>query len=159
MLMALVHRQRTGQGQYVENPQLNATMTHVAHIVRRADGEVLGAERLDPLQFGFSALERLYETADGWICLVVKSDRELAALRSALSPTLDDERFASLEGCTVADDELAVLLDQHFAARSAREVVEQLAAAGVPVAQPVAAAQLRPRSSAIPTTSSSDASR
>ena len=35
-LMALLCRQRTGLGQYVENPQLNATMTHVAHIVRRS---------------------------------------------------------------------------------------------------------------------------
>ena len=59
-LMALLHRQRTGQGQYVENPQLNATMTHLAHIVRRPNGEVLGAERLDPMQLGFSAFERLY---------------------------------------------------------------------------------------------------
>ncbi len=49
-------------------------MSHVAHIVRRVDGggaggEVLGAGRLDTLQYGFGPFERLYRTADGWICL------------------------------------------------------------------------------------------
>jgi crotonobetainyl-CoA:carnitine CoA-transferase CaiB-like acyl-CoA transferase len=136
-LMALVHRQRSGQGQYVENSQLNATMTHVAHIVRRPDGEVLGAERLDPVQLGFSALERLYQTADGWICLVVKSQRELDALRTELDPALADDRFATIAACAQADDELAVVIDRYFTPQSSRQVVEQLSAAGVPVAEPV----------------------
>ena len=34
ILLALLHRDRTGVGQSVENPQLNATMGHLAHIVR-----------------------------------------------------------------------------------------------------------------------------
>ena len=42
MLLALLHRSRTGQGQFVENPQLNATMGHMAHAVRRPDGTVIG---------------------------------------------------------------------------------------------------------------------
>ncbi|HKE76584.1 MAG TPA: CoA transferase, partial [Acidimicrobiales bacterium] len=46
VLLALLHRQRTGEGQYVENPQLNATMAHMAHAVRLADGTVLNADRL-----------------------------------------------------------------------------------------------------------------
>ena len=65
-LIALLHRQKTGRGQLVENPQLNATLAHMAHAVRRPDGTVIGANRLDPLQMGFGPFERLYETADGW---------------------------------------------------------------------------------------------
>ena len=68
ILMGLLHRQRTGTGQYVENPQLNATMAHMAHAVQRVDGEVIGAGRLDPLQMGFGPFERLYEAADGMVC-------------------------------------------------------------------------------------------
>ena len=43
ILMGLLHRQRSGAGLYLENPQLDATMMHLSHIVRRLDGEVLGA--------------------------------------------------------------------------------------------------------------------
>src|SRR3954454_7393247 len=74
MLLALLHRDRTGVGQAVENAQLNATMTHMAHVVRTVEGDVIGADRLDPLQFGFGPFERLYETADGWVCVVAYTD-------------------------------------------------------------------------------------
>ena len=58
MLMALFHREKSGVGQLVLNPQLNAAMAHMAHVVRRDDGEVMGANRLDPLQRGVGACAR-----------------------------------------------------------------------------------------------------
>jgi crotonobetainyl-CoA:carnitine CoA-transferase CaiB-like acyl-CoA transferase len=70
ILLALLHRQAEGEGQFVENPQLNATMGHMAHIVRAMDGTVVGSGRLDPLQMGLGPFERLYETSDGFVCLV-----------------------------------------------------------------------------------------
>ncbi len=89
ILMGLLHQRRTAQGLYIENPQLNATMSHVAHIVRRVDhagiaGEVLGAARLDTMQFGFGPFERLYRTADGWICLAAIGAGEVTALANVL---------------------------------------------------------------------------
>jgi crotonobetainyl-CoA:carnitine CoA-transferase CaiB-like acyl-CoA transferase len=80
ILMGLLHRRESAQGLYIENPQLNATMAHVAHIVRTMDGAVLGAGRLDPMQYGFGPFERLYETEDGWICLAVEGEAEITAL-------------------------------------------------------------------------------
>ena len=80
ILLALLHRDRTGVGQSVENPQLNATMGHLAHIVRRVDGTVIGAGRLDPVQTGRGAFDRLYETADGWVCVVAPTPDEQRAL-------------------------------------------------------------------------------
>ena len=86
ILMGLLHRRRQGDahGLYIENPQLNATMSHVAHIVRRVDGVVLGAGRLDTLQYGFGPFERLYETADGWICLVAQEAEEVSGLEEVV---------------------------------------------------------------------------
>ena len=96
ILIALLHRASGGHGCYVENPQLNATMTHTAHIVRQSDGTVLGAERLDPLQMGIGPLDRLYETRDGWLCIVALSDREIAPLETVLGLTiLGDSRYAT----------------------------------------------------------------
>ena len=124
--MALLHRRRTGEGQYVENPQLNATMAHMAHAVRRADGTVLGAGRLDPLQLGNSATERLYETADGWVCIVAATEASVAALT----------RIAGVD--LVADDyQFGQRVAAAFAARKTGELLGELAAAGVPAAEPV----------------------
>jgi len=96
ILAALLYRARAGRGLYVENPQLNATMTHAAHIVRRPDGTVLGALRLDPMQTGVGPLDRLYETSDGWICVVALTDAEIRRFEGVVGISiLDDPRFAT----------------------------------------------------------------
>jgi crotonobetainyl-CoA:carnitine CoA-transferase CaiB-like acyl-CoA transferase len=123
----LLHRRRTGEGQYVENPQLNATMAHMAHAVRRA-GTVLGAGRLDPLQRGLGALDRLYPTADGWICLVALAPRHRRAL----------ERFAGVEPGGARDaDALGERVEALLAERKTADALRELSAAGVPAAEPL----------------------
>lgn len=109
MLMSLLYRERTGDGVYFENPQLNATMTHMAHVVRQADGTVLGAGKLDPLQYGISALDRLYETADGWICISVQTPTEIRALQSVTGCELLDQR-TTVQSCQDIDYELGMAL-------------------------------------------------
>jgi crotonobetainyl-CoA:carnitine CoA-transferase CaiB-like acyl-CoA transferase len=126
ILLALLHRDRTGVGQAVENPQLNATMGHMAHAVRTPDGQVVGAGLLDPLQMGVGPFERLYETSDGWVCAVAYDDEA----RQALLQTLGVER--------VDDDERqADRLVAAFAARRTSDVVSELQAAGVVAVEPV----------------------
>ncbi len=125
ILIGLLHRRRTAQGIYIENPQLNAAMSHVAHIVRRVDhagnaGEVMGAARLDTLQYGFGPFERLYRTADGWICVAALEEADRAALAQVLETDLADVMAARIE-----QKETAAWL-------SAFE------AAGVPAVEPVA---------------------
>jgi crotonobetainyl-CoA:carnitine CoA-transferase CaiB-like acyl-CoA transferase len=137
MLLALLDRQRSSEGQLIENPQLNATMAHLAHVVRRSDGEVLGAGKLDPLQFGFGPLERLYRTADGWICIVAVKERNLAALDGVLGVgLLSDDRFATSSARKANEWELSDILANVFETRSTAEWLKELEAAGVPVAEP-----------------------
>lgn len=126
IVMGLLHRRHHAQGLYIENPQLNATMFHLAHIVRRVGepGEVLGAGRLDPMQYGFSAFERLYQTADGWICVAATEDAERTALGRLLE--LDVNR------ADVADAVAARLSERETASW-----LEAFDAAGVPAAEPV----------------------
>jgi crotonobetainyl-CoA:carnitine CoA-transferase CaiB-like acyl-CoA transferase len=125
ILLALLHRDRTGAGQAVENPQLNATMTHMAHVVRTVDGKVIGAEQLDPLQLGFGPFERLYETADGWACVVAYDDRD----RDALRKTLGVDQVAD-------DDYQADLIAAAFATRETTKAIEELRSAGVAIVEP-----------------------
>jgi MYXO-CTERM domain-containing protein len=138
MLMALLHRRRTGEGQLVLHAQLNAALTHMQHIVRRPDGEVLGALRLDPLQFGTGPLERLYETVDGWLCVVADRDAHLVGLEKSLGvQILGDDRFATATARAANADALESLLMAAFATRTTAELLSDLTAAGVPVAEPV----------------------
>ena len=138
MLIGLLHRRRTGAGSYVEHPQLNAAMAHVAHIVRRPGGEVLGANRLDPLQHGVGALDRLYETADGWICVVAPRDEHVAGLGRALGVDLaKDPRFGTADARAEHDYELAQLLSGALAELTTEAAVETLTRAGVPATAPV----------------------
>jgi crotonobetainyl-CoA:carnitine CoA-transferase CaiB-like acyl-CoA transferase len=137
MLMALVYRQRHGVGQLVENPQLNASMALMAHVVRQTDGTVLGAGRLDPAQTGMSALERLYETADGWLLLTVVREQEFGALGKALGIDLrSDPRFAIPAARRDNDYELAQMIASALASGSTASWLATLRDAGVAAVEP-----------------------
>ncbi len=139
ILIALIERRRTGQGQYVESPQLNATLAHMAHVVRRPDGAAVGAERLDPLQLGVSALDRLYQTADGWLCVVATGDEQIASLGRVIGvDLLGDERFATGAAREHHDYELSSLIGDALEQRKTSEWLAELTAADVPSAAPVA---------------------
>jgi crotonobetainyl-CoA:carnitine CoA-transferase CaiB-like acyl-CoA transferase len=88
LLCGLLHRRRVGKGQLIQNPQLNAALLHTAHMVRDIVGNVLGAGRLDTLAFGISAFDRLYETDDGWVCLVAKTPAHVKGIERALGSAL-----------------------------------------------------------------------
>jgi crotonobetainyl-CoA:carnitine CoA-transferase CaiB-like acyl-CoA transferase len=137
ILMALVHRRRTGEGQFFENPQLNATMAQLSHLVRDRHGAVLGAGKLDPLQYGRSALERLYETNDGWVCIVAATDGHVMGLGRCLGLDLAcDPRFHTQHARQEHDYELTMLIDAAIRQRGSLELIAELTAAGVPCAQP-----------------------
>lgn len=136
MLMSLLHRERTGDSVHFENSQLNATMTHMAHVVRRVDdGSVLGADRLDPLQFGVSALDRLYQTADGWLCISVENSEETSALMAITGCELLS-RCTTAESRREVDYELGMALADILASKPTEYWRARLDEHGVPCAQP-----------------------
>ena len=126
MLLALLQRQRTGAGCYVENSQLNATLAHTAHIVRKEGGEVVGAGWLDPLQFGIGNFDRLYETSDGWVCITAPDPSEQEALCELLGVPMTDN-----------EDVMANALTDAFARRATSPLLQELEAAGVAAVEPV----------------------
>lgn len=139
VLIGLLHRQRTGAGAYVENSQLDATMAHMAHVVRAADDTVLGAMRLDPLQTGFSALDRLYETSDGWLAIAVAGDDEFFRLGDVLGAAFRaDERFATAAARAREENDyqLSAVIGDILQARATQEWVTLLTGAGLGAAAP-----------------------
>ena len=125
MLLALLQRQRTGAGCYVENPQLNATLAHTAHIVRKENGDVVGAEWLDPLQLGIGIFDRLYQTSDGWVCITVPDLPTRAALCDLFHVPMTDN-----------EDVMANALTGAFADRATFSLLRELQAVGVAAVEP-----------------------
>ena len=138
LLVALCHRRMTGHALSCENPQLNAAMGLIAHITRRAgDGEPLGAGELDVLQTGTAALESLYATSDGWLCVVARQEDEIRALQSVMEiDILGIEKFSTPDLRRSNRDELAELLREGFERRSTADWLAAFAAAGLHAIEP-----------------------
>ena len=80
-----------------------------------------------------NALYRLYEAAEGWVCLAATTDREWRSLVRAIGETAlaVDERFVTQADRSVHDAELVDVLRGVFRTRPAAEWESTLTAAGV----------------------------
>jgi crotonobetainyl-CoA:carnitine CoA-transferase CaiB-like acyl-CoA transferase len=121
-VQALAHRDRTGEGQFCTTSIVNAQLLVTSSVIARADGMGFPRPRVDGMQYGFSALHRLYECADGWLCVVATEEVHAAALCRALGV----ER-------AVDDGEFARRLEARFRTKPATAWFATLDAVGVPV--------------------------
>jgi crotonobetainyl-CoA:carnitine CoA-transferase CaiB-like acyl-CoA transferase len=118
VVQALRERERTGGGQEVESDILRAGMLLASDAFVGPDS-LPRRPQLDLHQTGFGPWTRLYETADGWICVDAAHASQRAALTALLGgpqPTGDD----------------APGFEAAFRARTADEWTTALDAAGVP---------------------------
>jgi crotonobetainyl-CoA:carnitine CoA-transferase CaiB-like acyl-CoA transferase len=114
---ALYHRDRTGEGQFVDTSILYAQLLNASMAWLGAGGTTSGRPQLDAQQLGWGPRYRLYRTADDeWICIAAVTDAHAAAL-------------AAVTGCT---DLTADALEPAFASRAAGEWRKLLDDAGVP---------------------------
>lgn len=76
MLLALIRREKTGEGSQVAASLLGTSMLTMADVAMRPDGSLIGrADRLDRMQFGPSPGRRLASCADGWIAFTCPEDK------------------------------------------------------------------------------------
>jgi len=124
LVLALYHQRRTGEGQFVSATMLNANIYAASDDFLRYPGRPPLA-LLDPDCWGRSPLDRVYPTAEGHIALYVGTDRELAALATAL----DRPILAATPRLPDADH--AQTLGEAFRERTAQAWEDLLLAAGV----------------------------
>jgi crotonobetainyl-CoA:carnitine CoA-transferase CaiB-like acyl-CoA transferase len=87
MLVALIHRQRAGEGASLTTSLLNAGLFMFSELVQQADGAFAGARRLNRTQTGLHPAEALYKAQDGWIALHAPTQATAEALLTALGLT------------------------------------------------------------------------
>lgn len=135
VIQAVMHRDKTGEGQFVDTSILNAGLLNTSYAMARPDGSGFDRPRIDGMQYGYSAGHRLYPTHQGWLCLVCVTQEHWDELFAVLhlENLLTDQRFADHEARKANDAALTKLVGNKLKTRSAEEWFTALDAAGVPV--------------------------
>lgn len=115
IIHALYHRDRTGEGQFVDTSIINAALLNTSYAVAKPDGSGFERPRIGGDQLGFDAWHRIYRTADGWLCVVAQTETQRTALLKALD-------VADAAGIAAA-----------VQSRNGQDAFTALDAAGVPV--------------------------
>jgi len=131
---ALLHRRRSGEGQYIDVAQIETGVYSLSEMMLRftARGEVLArAGNRDEN----AAPHGVYPCRgqERWIALAVFSDAEWRLLRRVLGDPAfaQDARFDTLEGRRAHEAELDAGLGRLTAERDASELMQQLCATGL----------------------------
>lgn len=133
ILAALQHRERTGEGQYIDIALFDTQLGWLANV---ASSFLLSGE--PPQRYGNAHATvvpyQTFATADGHLMLAVGNDGQFAALAAALGEVgwAADERFATNPARVQFRDELIPALAAHFRQLTTAEWIERLLAVGVP---------------------------
>jgi crotonobetainyl-CoA:carnitine CoA-transferase CaiB-like acyl-CoA transferase len=133
VLVALAHRDRTGEGQEVWTSLLNAAVYVNSDVYLTEDGAA-NPPKLNKSQTGFGPLYRLYETQDGWVQVAgVKKEHWPAFCAAVGRGELEhDERYATPDARHANRKELEALLEGVFLNQTAIQWRRRLNDAGVP---------------------------
>jgi crotonobetainyl-CoA:carnitine CoA-transferase CaiB-like acyl-CoA transferase len=124
IIQAIYDRDRTGEGQFLRTSILYAHLLNASTAWVAADGSVAGErQRPDAEQYGWHALYRLYNTAEGWLCVAALDQTSWENLCAAVgrSDLARDPRFADAEARGSYNDQLVAELSAVFAQRTAAE--------------------------------------
>ena len=134
VVQAILHRDRTGEGQFVETAILYAHLLNTSMAWMTADGSTRAARpSLDAMQLGWGPLYRLYRTTDDWLCVAAWTEDHWRGLCRALGAAAPKgPEFATAEAREENAAALGTQLERVFASGSAESWFQRLDAAGVP---------------------------
>ena len=134
LLAALFHRERTGQGQYVEVPMLESfvsflMMDHMGNRIYEPERGVVGYHKVS------NPNRRPYKTADGYIYIMPFGEQSWAKLfeigDSHIQP--DDPMFADMEALLANLQTIYAAIREMTPLKTTQEWYDELSAVGVPV--------------------------
>ncbi|MHA7653455.1 CaiB/BaiF CoA transferase family protein [Mycobacterium sp. ML4] len=119
-MMALFHRERSGEGQEVEIGMFEAMASFM--LVEHANGAMFDPP-LGPAVYPRTVApnRRPYRTSDGYVSALIYNDRHWAAFVDAVRPEWAADCYATLEGRARQIDTIYALLAETFAQRTTRE--------------------------------------
>ncbi|MXW00926.1 MAG: CoA transferase [Holophagales bacterium] len=126
---ALLHRERTGEGQYIETSLLQAIMTAQAQsYLQPLEAEITGPPGIFPY--------RMFAAADGPIFIAAGTDKFWRLFCEAIGrdDLAHDSRYETNPQRVGSAAELSAEIDPIVASRPARELEAELVAVGVPCA-------------------------
>ncbi|RME51530.1 MAG: CoA transferase [Caldilineae bacterium] len=133
ILAALHHRERTGEGQFIDIALFDAQLSWLANV---ASNYLISGE--PPRRYGNAHATivpyQTFATADGHLMLAVGNDRQFAAFCQVLDEPnwAADERFATNPQRVQHRDVLIPLLAERFRTQPTDAWIERLLAAGIP---------------------------
>jgi crotonobetainyl-CoA:carnitine CoA-transferase CaiB-like acyl-CoA transferase len=133
-MMALYHRERSGEGQEVEVGMFEAMASFM--LVEHANG-ALFAPPLGPAIYprAVAPNRRPYPTSDGYISALIYNDKQWSAFVETVQPTwASDPRFATLELRARQIDSVYALLADTFKERTTKQWLQLFRALDIPAA-------------------------
>ena len=139
ILMAVHHRNRTGEGQHVDmaSTEAAAALNGPAILDYTVNGRPLrreGSPHSNRNQFPAMAPHGIYPAQgdDAWVAIACRNDSDWAAIGEVIAREWTSEaRFATLDGRLAAQDDLDTLIGEWTAERAPHATAELLQAAGV----------------------------
>lgn len=133
LALGLYAQQQTGQGQFLRTSMIAGNAWAYSDDFCSYEGKT-PVPLCDDDYFGTSALDRVYEAADGgWVCLATRTEREFGDLAQVMGMTnvCSDGRFATAAARDANDHALTSLLATSFLTHAAAHWESVLSAAGV----------------------------
>jgi crotonobetainyl-CoA:carnitine CoA-transferase CaiB-like acyl-CoA transferase len=134
IIQALYHRERTGEGQFCDTSIVNAHLLNSSYAIARPDGSGFARPRTDARQLGHGSASRLYETQDGWLCIVLPEQEhwDRFCIATGLESLTADARFGSPATRAQNEAALAPILEAKLRERTAAQWFAVLDEARVP---------------------------
>jgi crotonobetainyl-CoA:carnitine CoA-transferase CaiB-like acyl-CoA transferase len=132
-VMALFHRERTGEGQEVEVGMFETMASFM--LVEHANG-ALFTPRLGPAHYprAVARNRRPYRTSDGYVAALIYNDKQWATFVEAVRPPWATDELATVEQRARRIDAVYGLLASTFIERSTQQWLELLRKLGIPAA-------------------------
>lgn len=143
ILAALYHRNKTGEGQYVDLSCTDAALTlnGPALLDYTINGRPLRREGMphsNRSEYPPMSPHGIYRSrgTDRWVAIAARDNADWRAICEVMGNggLADDERFATIESRMARQDELDGLMEGWTSGRTAREAMDALQARGVPAA-------------------------